>query len=140
MPAIHWSCNEAKLDVISAWMLKDEKYSGILWNFDENRRNFDDPIYLFAHRRIHWIDRWPLIFEVDNNWRYFKNLYELNLCWFIVDPSKFWQCNHFLAIQCKSFNQRTLLSCSSFQILTKCTTLLYVKKKYFFDEMKNSSK
>lgn len=85
MPAIHWSCNEAKLDVISAWMLKDEKYSGILWNFDENRRNFDDPIYLFAHRRIHWIDRWPLIFEVDNNWRYFKNLYELNLCWFIVD-------------------------------------------------------
>lgn len=28
-----------ELDVISAWMSKDEKYSGILWNFDdENRR------------------------------------------------------------------------------------------------------
>lgn len=140
MPAIHWSCNEAKLDVISAWMLKDEKYSGILWNFDENRRNFDDPIYLFAHRRfIESIDgllfsKWIIIGDI------FKNLYELNLCWFIVDPSKFWQYNHFLAIQCKSFNQRTLLSSSSFQILTKCTTLLYVKKKYFFDEMKNSSK
>lgn len=29
-----------ELDVISAWMLKDEKYSRILWNFDENRRIF----------------------------------------------------------------------------------------------------